>query len=74
MPTLDARGRVTLPSPVRKRLNLQVGGQVIFAEVEGFWVIQCADQRPSGQTCEQADRQAEGKTTIAVQKSSPEEI
>lgn len=51
MPTLDARGRVTLPPAVREGLGLRSGGSVVFVLTAEGWVLQCAvDEVPAGAT------------------------
>lgn len=60
MPKLDSRGRVTLPPSVRECLELRAGGQVVFAQTAGGWVIHRADQRSAGETAESAYLPADG--------------
>jgi len=51
MPTLDARGRVTLPLAVREGLGLRSGGLVVFVFTAEGWVLRCtADKVPAGAT------------------------
>ncbi len=37
--TVTAKGQITLPKPLRDRLNLKEGDQIAFVEVDGRFVL-----------------------------------